>query len=160
MKHPQIRISAMLNYLLSIMILTTAFTPIASSQNDKVRERIEAKKMAFITERLDLNVEESQNFWPIYNELQNELDALKDKYPRPTTPLESMTDVEAEKMIQARFDKEFKELEIRKRYYEKFKKVISPVKFAGLIRIEEEFKKRLLDIISRREERMMKSKGF
>ena len=160
MKYIEIKLPIMLNHLFAIMLLVSVFALNLSGQNDQVRERIEAKKMAFITERLDLNVEESQKFWPIYNELQNELDVLREKYPRPLSPIASLTEVEAEKMIQAKFEKEFKELEIRTRYYEKFKNVISPVKLVRLLHIEEEFKKRLLELVSRREERKLKYKGF
>ena len=32
--------------------------------------RIEAKKVAYITEELDLSTEEAQRFWPLYNDFQ------------------------------------------------------------------------------------------
>lgn len=35
------------------------------------REKIERLKIAFITEELDLSVEEGQQFWPLYNEFND-----------------------------------------------------------------------------------------
>ena len=37
---------------------------------EKKKEKIEAMKVAYLTNELELTVEESQAFWPVYNELQ------------------------------------------------------------------------------------------
>ena len=38
---------------------------------EKKKEKIEAIKVAYISEELELTVAESQAFWPVYNELQS-----------------------------------------------------------------------------------------
>ena len=35
------------------------------------KENIEAQKVAFITSKLNLTTEESQKFWPVYNEYES-----------------------------------------------------------------------------------------
>ena len=35
---------------------------------ERMREKIEAQRIAYITSKLDLNADESVKFWPVYNE--------------------------------------------------------------------------------------------
>ena len=106
-------------------------------------ERIESMRIAYITDRLDLSPTESQQFWPLYNELQDKKRALKNKEDRPR--LEDITDAEAERLILAKFDRDQKELDLHKEYYVKIKEVISSKRLIELLRVENEFKKRLLE---------------
>ena len=58
----------------------------AQNENQDRNERIEATRIAFITERLNLSSKEATVFWPVYNEFSNQLkkirQAEKMKYPR------------------------------------------------------------------------------
>ena len=45
---------------------------------EKKKEKIEAIKMAYLTEELELTVAESQAFWPVYNERQNKEHELRE----------------------------------------------------------------------------------
>lgn len=40
----------------------------------KHHEQIKAQKIAFLTQKLDLSVQEAQVFWPIYNEYEKKKD--------------------------------------------------------------------------------------
>ena len=51
-------------------------TSIAQTQEDR-KEKIEAMKVAFITQKLDLSSKEAQVFWPLYNDYQDKLQALR-----------------------------------------------------------------------------------
>jgi len=106
-------------------------------------ERIESMRIAFITDRLELSPTESQQFWPLYNELQDKKRALKKKENRPRK--ENLTDEEAERLILEKFDRDQKELDLHKAYFIKLKEVISSKKLVKLIVAEREFRKRLLE---------------
>jgi hypothetical protein len=41
------------------------------------KEKVEAMKIGFITDYLDLSSEEAKEFWPVYNKYQDEMDALR-----------------------------------------------------------------------------------
>ena len=45
---------------------------------EKKKEKIEAIKVAYLTEELELTVAESQAFWPVYNERQNKEHELRE----------------------------------------------------------------------------------
>lgn len=123
--------------------ITILFCNIALAQPKDRDERVESLRIAYITERLNLSPTESQQFWPLYNELQDKKRALKNKEYRPR--LEDLTDEEAEKLILAKFDRDQKELDLHKAYYIKIKEVISSKRLIKLLVAEREFKKRLLE---------------
>ncbi len=45
---------------------------------EQKKEKIEAIKVAYLTEELELTVAESQAFWPVYNERQNKEHELRE----------------------------------------------------------------------------------
>jgi len=46
---------------------------------EQKKEKIEAIKVAYLTEELELTVAESQAFWPVYNELRKKEHALREQ---------------------------------------------------------------------------------
>ena len=44
-----------------------------SAQDKQRSEQIESVKVAFITQKLDLNSSEAEKFWPVYNNYQREM---------------------------------------------------------------------------------------
>ncbi len=122
------------------------------------RERIEAMKIGFITERLNLTPDEAKEFWPVYNKYQDELEALrrsrKENLRDVRNGLDSMSDAELEKIVNGEIAFRQNELDVIKKYHPQFKKILPIRKVAMLYRSEEDFKKRLLEEIQeRRDER-------
>ena len=114
----------------------------------KKKEQIEALRMAFITNKLELTGKEAQQFWPVYNEYQDKLEALrktrKMEIRQESGKLETITDQEAEQIIEAELGLRAKEVELNKIDFAKFKQVLSAKKVLKLMRAEEEFKKELI----------------
>ena len=52
--------------------------PMGEKMNEEKREKIELYKIQYITEKLNLNSNEAQVFWPIYNEHQKTVKAIFD----------------------------------------------------------------------------------
>ena len=110
------------------------------------KEKIEAVKIGFITERIDLTSNQAAVFWPLYNEFNLKKKELKTKIL--TLPMESNLDNMTEEQILA----DVKQLQIYrqqetnldKEYFDKFSKVISIRQIAKLYKSEREFTKLLL----------------
>ena len=81
-------------------------------------------KIAFVTRKLNLNPEEAQKFWPVYNKYADELKKTHQELRNST-----ITEIE----------KEEKMLSIRKKYLTEFQKVLNPEKANDYFRIEKEF---------------------
>lgn len=125
-----------LSILFFVLISFAAF-----SQGGK-REKIEALRVAFITQQLSLTTEESQKFWPVYNEYQDKLRAARKEFKAiPTT---FTTDKEAQDFLDAELLLKQREVSLYKEYYDRFKKILPLKKVALLRQAEEEFKKELL----------------
>jgi hypothetical protein len=128
--------------LISIMIGLALF---AKAQNG---ERIEAMKIGFITERLDLTSEEAKVFWPVYNKFTDEMKKLrlttKGKITEEMADMPSLSDAEADKILNDMVSFKLNEAELIKRYAQEFKKVLPVKKVVLLFKAENDFKRELL----------------
>lgn len=130
----------------------------ASAQPNKPArgEKLESLKIAFITQKLDLTSEEAKVFWPVYNHYQDELEALRKT--RRANLLEAKMNVDelGDKEIEALLNNEFafrqNELDITKKYLPEFKKILPIKKVARLYKSEEEWKRKLLQLLQERRE--------
>ncbi|WP_293744327.1 hypothetical protein [uncultured Pedobacter sp.] len=114
-------------------------------------EEIESLKIAFFTQKLDLSPEEAKVFWPIYNDMQAELNSLhKERMQkmisfRKVDEIDNLTDAQVQNLITSEFDFKQRELNLNKKYYSKLKSSL-PIKVVGkFYRAQEGFKRELLN---------------
>jgi Spy/CpxP family protein refolding chaperone len=108
-------------------------------------QNIQNAKIAYITEKLNLTPEQSQKFWPLYNQLETERNALREKSrDLRNVNLEAMSDAEIRTALNNRLSWRQSELDLDKQYMDKFLRVISVRQLATLYRSEREFMKVLL----------------
>ena len=114
---------------------------------EKKKEKIEAIKMAYLTEEIELTVAESQAFWPVYNELQEKEHELRDKQRTGLKKLagEEPSEKEVEKMLYSLMDIHIAIEELRKSYLDDFIEVIGAKKTVQLLRAEKEFGRRMME---------------
>ena len=112
-------------------------------RQEKMQSRIESKKVAFITQKLDLTPTEAQQFWPLYNEYQAK---MKDFRKQNKTKLkgEDISESEANEFLENLFSREQNELELKKEYFNKLKTVVSAKKVAHLYMLERQFRDEIL----------------
>ncbi|WP_288371377.1 hypothetical protein [uncultured Algoriphagus sp.] len=105
------------------------------------RERLEAARIAFITTRLDLSPEQAQNFWPIFNEFneqrEEKLKQIASLNPRSNT--ESISKEEAQRLIKQRFELQRELIEDEEAFVQKAATVISYQQILQLNSINREF---------------------
>ncbi len=134
-----------------IIIIIAGFTLNATAQKG---ERLEAMKIGFITERLNLTSEEAKVFWPIYNKFTDELKKLrsstKGKITEEMADMPNITDAEAEKVLSDMVNFKISEAELLKKYAAEFKKVLPVKKVVLLFKAENDFKRELLKKLAQR----------
>lgn len=118
-------------------------------------KRLERYKIAFISDKLALTPEESEKFWPVYRQFQEQRRAIV-KNSKSDKVLADMSDAEADSFIAAQLDKEEKMLQLKKEYVKKLKGVIPSKKIAKLQKLETEFKK---EVLKRMKERRKEGKN-
>jgi len=131
--------------ILLIIFLSSTFILAQNDLNQK-KENREALKIAFFTAKMNLNTEESRVFWPVVNEMENELKDLKNRNAHGRIMLkdkkiEDFSDEELEQMMDARIQMGKEKVDILVKYHEKFKKVLSIQKVAKYYQAGKEFKK-------------------
>lgn len=119
------------------------------AQGDR-HEKIKALKTAYITEQLDLSSAEAEKFWPVYNVYEDQMMELRQKERREVFQmlrdgLDAMSDAEANALLDKAMSIKTKELEYNHELVENLRKVLSPKKIIKLKKVEEDFKRQLLD---------------
>ena len=109
----------MKRFLLYLLIVLSVFN--GKSQNGN---RLEALKIAYITNKLNLSPEEAQRFWPIYNQYADELKSAR---------------VEAAKNNSSEIQLDESLLNVRKKYNAQFNQVLPPQKVDIFFKSEKEF---------------------
>lgn len=135
---------------LSILLLA-GFTSFAQeeevqSPDPAAREKINAARVAYITERLALTPAEAEKFWPLYREFTEKQRDLRQQFNRAKKegkPAEELLDLEYKLKQQ--------NLDLEKEYSGKIRQTISPEKLMGLRRAEEDFRKLVLQQVQQRQ---------
>lgn len=132
-------------YIYVCVFVLVAFVSIA--QPISKRDKIEALRVSFINQKVNFTIQESQLFWPLYDEYNDKLEYVKKSFRQQyikNIDFTTLTDKEAETYVSAELLLKQKEYELYKEYFDKFKKVLPIKKVALLRRAEEEFKKELI----------------
>lgn len=116
-----------MKHLILILILSVSSFSIVNAQKDgreQKTEKVQALKIAFITQKLELTSDEAQRFWPVYNRYETEIRQV-------------MTE---NKLSGDAIDNEEKILNVKKRFKSEFIKVIGQPKTNTLFNSEREFR--------------------
>lgn len=123
---------------------------VSAQRNEGRGKEIQAYKSTYLKEKLALTPEEAKVFWPIYNAMQNEQSELRQERRknmisfRKITEIENLSDTEVESLIVNELNFKQKDLNIDRKYYNKFKSSL-PIKTVGkYYRAEQTFKRELL----------------
>ncbi|HTE26500.1 hypothetical protein [Flavitalea sp.] len=130
------------------LIITSLNLAFAQDEATKLRNnggKIEALKIAYLTNKLTLSPEEAQRFWPVYNKYMEEI---------------RKTRLDARENKQQEIVTDEKILGIRKKYNTEFGKALSSEKVNTFFKAEKEFGTYLQkEIIERRQQRMERKKN-
>ncbi len=113
-------------------------------------EKMEAKKIAWLTTKLELSAEDAKVFWPIYNDYNKELSTLRKERSqkmisfRKIKEIEELNDDEIQALILNDFNFRQRDLNIERKYYNKFKSNLQIKTVGKFYRAQEAFKKEIL----------------
>ena len=125
-----------------VQCMIMAQRPAQQHSKTDSRDRIEAQRIGFITQKLQLSPDEAAKFWPIYNEHKDQLKEMRDDFERPD--LMNVTDDEARAIIERHFQQEEKRLEMKRTLFNRLRSVIGARKVLMLQAAEKEFNRELL----------------
>lgn len=130
-------------------LLMLAVLTLASAQRPETREKIEAARIALITERLNLSPEQAQRFWPVYNEYNQKRHDLQREFQqlRGSFDPQKASEEENRKMLEAGMKVKERQLELERTYAERMQQVISTQQLLSLRKAEDDFREMLMQRI-------------
>ncbi len=121
------------------------------------REKLRSEKIAFISNKLDLTVEEAQTFWPLYNEFEKKMDELLEKRRNLMCSFSDkeafFSNQEVEKMSDELINLEVQQAQLQQEYHARFKKILPIKKVVRFYQSENQFKNHLLKKLGKKGER-------
>ncbi|MDF1694232.1 MAG: hypothetical protein P1U56_00275 [Saprospiraceae bacterium] len=136
----------LLALVFSFVLMGQQTTPERAERREKMENRIESQKVAYITQKLDLSPTEAQKFWPIYNEYQSKSKTLRVNYKENLNQAD-IESKDADQFLNDLFLQEQKELDLKREYFDKLKTSIPSKKVAKLYIIEKKFREEILEKI-------------
>lgn len=139
----------MIKKLFSIILFSFLVSNLALSQSGKKDrsknyERLKAKKIAYITDELELTPAESEKFWPVYNQFRDDIESLRTDRQSATEKQNNITEAEALVIINNSIQLDKKEIEIKEKYNAKFIDIISAKRLIKLQSVDRRFKRQML----------------
>jgi hypothetical protein len=149
-------------FLFGMLTLLTPYITFAQEDDGpekgggKRKEKIQQFKIAYFTEELKLTVAESEKFWPLYNEMEDKIKANRKDIKKVADEIaknqDNYSDEEYKKQVNKIFDLEAAQATIKKEYYAKIAEAIGYKKATKMLKIEKEFKQKLLKELKKRKD--------
>lgn len=131
--------------VLSFLLIGSMVFGQVGKRREALEERIKSLKIAFVTEKLALTPDESEKFWPVYNQMEAERASLMAE--KKSDFGDDITDKEAQLYITKHFDIREKEIQLERRYIDKFKTLLPDRKVAKLLWVEKQFRQEVMSNI-------------
>lgn len=135
--------------LITALLFTVSISAQRGGDKGNRGEKIEQQRIAFITTELDLTVEEAQNFWPLYNEYNDAKKQFKEG-KMDEKNIDDMTEEESRQMLAYAMETKKKNLDLEMRFMNSLENVLPANKRLKLIRLEREFKKKIIKRFQKR----------
>lgn len=133
----------LLQILLMMFLMIPAFAqeidPEDAPIDPKAKEKINAARAAYITERLGLTPEEAEKFWPVYREYVQKRQDLRKQFREA-----KKAGKDEKELIDLDLKIKQQELDLEKDYSERLQKTISAQKLMNLRQAEGDFRRLLI----------------
>jgi hypothetical protein len=112
----------------------------AEAYIELLRQDVKTKKVAIVTEAMQLTDEQAGVFWPVYREYQFELDKIVDArvalIKDYAEHYETMTDEKAKELAERSLDLQGERLELRKRYFRELERAVGSIAAAKFMQVD------------------------
>lgn len=131
------------------------------AKDPKGRQRIEAARIAFITERLGLTPEEAEKFWPVYREFNQKRMEIRQQFEQARKNQgEASNEEQQRRLLEMELQAKQRELDLEKEYSGRLLQTITPQKLLALRKAETEFREMVLRQIQQRQMQQQRQQKF
>lgn len=141
--------------LFTVFIATFAASPAMAQKNGKGSQQ----RIAHMAQILQLDDATAATFYSVYGHYRQEMKAARQKYHRIKPPKNQdgtpsrLTDEQVKRNIENSFDLSQSILDIRKKYYKEFQKILSPRQIERLYELEKKDGERLREMAKKTKHR-------
>ena len=136
--------------VMAVLFIAIIMAPRIYGQTDELSrmERLNAQKIAYFTQKLQLTPSEAERFWPVYNQFQKEKNTLvldqrkSNQFFRQN--IGSLSDEEIEALADGIVRSKSAEADLYRDYHEKFKEILPIKKVMVLYQAESSYMAMLL----------------
>lgn len=120
--------------------------PLDDDRDPKGREKVKAIRIAYITEKLGLTPEQSEKFWPVYNEFFEKRQEMRKELrnERERMGTNALTPEQKQTLINLDLAIKQKELDLEKGYSTRLMRVITADQMLKLRTAEKDFQRMLI----------------
>jgi hypothetical protein len=121
---------------------------------EKRKEKVEALKRSFYSEKLELTPAEAEKFWPIYNDFKKKEDALKKdaKGDKKKGEAPKLSEKEVLTQLDQTAQQKKARIDLETQFYKDCLPVLGPDRVVHLTKIDREFQRELLQHMKERKE--------
>jgi len=116
------------------------------STSPEARQKIQAARIALITERLGLTPDQAEKFWPVYREFSEKRQETRQEFLRARQRHDPKTSSEEDnrRLVQMGLEVKQRELNLEKEYSERLLRVIDTRQMISLKKAEDDFRQMIL----------------
>ncbi len=145
--------------IIIIIVIATSVVGWAQKQepNKNVKSKLEAARIAIITERLNLTPAEAEKFWPLYNQFAQERRTMQKQalQSRKGMDMQNLTEEQSKTLMMARQKLKQDKLDLENKYVAKINNVISARQMVALKKAEDDFRKMILNRLEQRKRQQL-----
>jgi len=125
--------------------MTTGLTAQKGTERKELREKLDAKKVAYINEKAELTENESSKYWAMEAKIKEETKAVK-KSSRSLKKIDlaELSDKEADSFLNAQLANQQKILDIKKKYHVDLVSAVGAKKLIAIKKANRDFKREVL----------------
>jgi hypothetical protein len=125
-------------------------------ERQELRQRVQAHRVAFFTERMALTPAEAEKFWPLYNAYINERERLISEIVQRTRPrggsgersefdASKLSDAEAKRLV----DNKIKQFDLERKFHNDLTKMFSSQRVLAFYDAEHSFQREMVNMRTR-----------
>lgn len=156
-------------FLLTLILFSASFGSLAQEDlelppqmDPKVREKVEATRIALISNRLGLTPEQAEKFWPVYREFAQKRGAVRSEFQNAHRNMDpkNPNPEKQQALINLGLQLKQRELDLEKDYSGRILRVISAQQLINLRRAEQDFRQMILNQLQQRRALQQRKETF
>jgi len=148
----------MKNYILILFFSCMYIMSFGQDRSDKFKEKIESRRIAFLSDKLDLTPSEAQDFWPVYNAFKEELS--KCRLDKKHLTSDALSNEQSDGILEEYISKEQNAVNIKKSYIPKMKSILGSKRTLKVFVLDRKFKESMMkELNDKRQERRARRKN-